>query len=81
MKMICEGEKPYWMYIFGDKSKDPDKCNYIMTIWFSDNETGLDAGVEIHDTIEGNRYFCGKIFNLEDLQKVLYLIFDYQNKK
>lgn len=70
MFVLNEGEAPYWMYTFGDKSNNYDENDYAVTIWFGDK----DSRVEIQELIEGKHYFQGHVKSLEDLKYVLNLL-------
>ena len=77
MSIVTKGKKPYWMYSFTDESED-----HRITIWFTNNtnDDHFPASVEIHELTEGKCYFNGHIYNIDDLKKVLYLIFDCIDK-
>ena len=70
------GEAPYWMYSFGCPKKE-----FNMTIWFANNtnDNHLPANVEIYQG-DSECVYNGAIFNIDDLKRILYLIFDcYEN--
>ena len=75
MYILREGETPYWLYVFGDKSKEWEANTYTISAWCSMNP----IMVEIKIVNDGNCMFSGFIYTIEDFKRVLYLIFDCYN--
>lgn len=72
------GKAPYYMYVFdkidyGDEENEKVyNIDYSISIWCAD----FPAKIEIHENIEGQCYFNGHFYDLNDLKTILYLIYD-----
>lgn len=73
-KIISQGTAPYYMWNIGNLSTNYDNNDFVITLWFSNEET--PALVEIQNQHDFKHMFQGHIFDLTDLKTILYLIND-----